>query len=636
MQTIEATIKVLLIDKYPRDKNSIEQLLNKIISSRIQLFTSKNFADGLEFIEQNCPDIVLLNLDEYWSNSLDSLLSIKQRGNRKFTVVVVAEKKILTGALITQVDDYLIREEISVSLLEKTILFAWERQQYNQELRQAKVNNFELHSELLKIQDLFHTIVNNTSTLVWMIDAEENYTFLNQAWLSFTGQKIASELKESWKERIHPDDLAKCTLAYESALKRCQGFQIEYRLRRFDNTYRTILNTAVRRCNSKGEFAGFVCSCLDVTQQKKTEHKMLQQAQSDRLLTEITQNIHSSLEFDVILQTAADEVNQFLLADRISISKIVGDRKLSLLSQSTLTRLPLSCDLSLTRQLPNKVLADNFEQISQGEIIAQDNTRVTEIINDDSSIIYDDSLELNDTTYSLISVPIIHQEKLWGLLCVEQYVFPRSWKRVEIKLLQRVAIELSIAIKQSQLYRELERVNQDLAELATVDSLTKVANRRKFDKYLEVEWKRCIRENNFLSLILCDIDYFKLYNDTYGHQAGDRCLSQVARAIAKVVKRPADLVARYGGEEFAVILPNTNHLGAKYIAKQIRLQVEALKIPHINSDVDLYLTMSLGVAACIPDGSLDFSTLIEAADKGLYRAKELGRNRVVEFKIHDL
>ena len=108
-----------------------------------------------------------------------------------------------------------------------------------------------------------------------------------------------------------------------------------------------------------------------------------------------------------------------------------------------------------------------------------------------------------------------------------------------------------------------------------------MANRRQFDRYLALEWKRGAREKQPLSLILCDIDYFKLYNDTYGHQAGDRCLMEVAQTIAKVIKRPADLVARYGGEEFAVILPNTNLSGAKYIAQQIRARVEALKIAHI-------------------------------------------------------
>ncbi|MGL5075717.1 MAG: diguanylate cyclase, partial [Waterburya sp.] len=202
-----------------------------------------------------------------------------------------------------------------------------------------------------------------------------------------------------------------------------------------------------------------------------------------------------------------------------------------------------------------------------------------------------------------------------------------------IKFLKQVALQLEIAIKQSELYQHLEQANQELEKLAVLDGLTKIANRRKFDQYLEGEWKRLTRERSPLSLILCDIDYFKLYNDTYGHQAGDRCLQKVAQAISKVIKRPADLVARYGGEEFAVILPNTDAGGAKYLARQIRLQIEALKIPHINSKVDLYVTLSLGVASCIPNGGLGFYALVAAADKGLYQAKELGRNQVALFEM---
>lgn len=178
-----------------------------------------------------------------------------------------------------------------------------------------------------------------------------------------------------------------------------------------------------------------------------------------------------------------------------------------------------------------------------------------------------------------------------------------------------------------------EEANKELEKLSVIDELTKVANRRKFNRYIASEWQRLAREKAPLALILCDIDYFKLYNDTYGHQAGDRCLKLVAQAISKAVKRPADLVARYGGEEFAVVLPNTSIEGAEYLAQQIRLYVEALQLPHINSSVDLYITLSLGVSGCIPKHNSVFDALIAAADSGLYQAKELGRNQVVRLNI---
>jgi diguanylate cyclase (GGDEF)-like protein len=158
--------------------------------------------------------------------------------------------------------------------------------------------------------------------------------------------------------------------------------------------------------------------------------------------------------------------------------------------------------------------------------------------------------------------------------------------------------------------------------------LTQLANRRRFDEYLDGEWQRLAREGAPLSLILCDIDFFKTYNDTYGHQAGDNCLQQVAKAISFAVKRPADLVARYGGEEFAVILPTTDAEGAVQIAEEIRSKIQVLQIAHASSKVSKYVTLSLGVVSTIPCHESFPAALIAAADKSLYQAKAEGRDRV--------
>jgi diguanylate cyclase (GGDEF)-like protein len=182
-------------------------------------------------------------------------------------------------------------------------------------------------------------------------------------------------------------------------------------------------------------------------------------------------------------------------------------------------------------------------------------------------------------------------------------------------------------IQQVKMYQQLETMNQELQRLVSVDGLTQVANRRRFDEYLQQQWQQMQREKLSLSLILCDIDFFKLYNDTYGHQAGDDCLRQVANVIQRSAKRSVDLAARYGGEEFAVILPNTNLRGAIQVSKEIQAKVNALLIPHSSSQVSPQITVSLGISSMVPIPSSIGAMLITTADKALYQAKAEGRNR---------
>lgn len=213
----------------------------------------------------------------------------------------------------------------------------------------------------------------------------------------------------------------------------------------------------------------------------------------------------------------------------------------------------------------------------------------------------------------------------------EEYLYNLE-RRVEqlILELREKNLQLQQQISQyQQAETALRKANQELHRLAIIDGLTQVANRRRFDEYLNQEWRRLAREQVPLSLILCDVDFFKRYNDTYGHQAGDDCLRAVAQAISRVVKRPADLVARYGGEEFAVILPNTNAEGAVKVAEMIWLEVQCLQIAHCQSDVSEYVTLSLGVSSKVPTQEVSSKVLIAAADKALYEAKEQGRDCVV-------
>ena len=187
--------------------------------------------------------------------------------------------------------------------------------------------------------------------------------------------------------------------------------------------------------------------------------------------------------------------------------------------------------------------------------------------------------------------------------------------------------------KLTQTNQQLSAANRELKEFASLDPLTKIANRRQLDEVRALEWRRCLREQHPYSVVLIDVDYFKPYNDNYGHQQGDEALVQVAQALVATTKRASDLVARYGGEEFAVVLPNINLASARLMADKMISAVAALKIKHEFSAVASYITISAGVACAKPSQHSQPSGLFAEADKALYLAKSRGRNQSAQCHL---
>ncbi|SDJ37891.1 diguanylate cyclase (GGDEF) domain-containing protein [Ferrimonas sediminum] len=182
-------------------------------------------------------------------------------------------------------------------------------------------------------------------------------------------------------------------------------------------------------------------------------------------------------------------------------------------------------------------------------------------------------------------------------------------------------------VELEELQQQLEETNEQLLMLSTTDGLTGLLNRRRFDELLNEEWKRGSRTGRSLSLVLMDIDHFKAYNDTYGHQVGDDCLREVASTLMEIPLRVMDKTSRIGGEEFAVLLPETGRQGAMEVANRVRECVDRLQKPHHSSPTAGNVTISIGVASLVPALDDPARKLLELADIGLYRAKSLGRNR---------
>ena len=175
---------------------------------------------------------------------------------------------------------------------------------------------------------------------------------------------------------------------------------------------------------------------------------------------------------------------------------------------------------------------------------------------------------------------------------------------------------------------ELKSQRDRLSRLTLIDGLTELANRRAFDERLEQEWRRALRTEVLLALIMIDIDFFKGYNDAYGHLAGDDCLRYVAHTLATSLKRAGDFVARYGGEEFVAILPGLNAKGVRAVAETMRESVAQLRIPHRSSAVAPYVTISSGAVSLMPTAGASSRSMVAACDQQLYLAKSHGRNRV--------
>ncbi len=246
-----------------------------------------------------------------------------------------------------------------------------------------------------------------------------------------------------------------------------------------------------------------------------------------------------------------------------------------------------------------------------------------------------------DDLRSAIGIPLISGSRVIGVIGLGFFLNEGHLGDEEQDLLCRFAELASIAMDNARLYteqqqeirirqtaeKELKRLNQELQNLAILDPLTRLANRRRFDETLEREWRRSIRMTKPLSLIMCDVDFFKPYNDNHGHLAGDHCLQEIARTISETIRRPGDLAARYGGEEFAVILPDTPMAGAAHVAEAIRMAVEELAIPHAGG-TESVVTISAGVASLLSRPEKAPQQLIQQADEALYMAKSCGRNCV--------
>ncbi|MEL7035012.1 MAG: diguanylate cyclase [Cyanobacteria bacterium J06592_8] len=379
-----------------------------------------------------------------------------------------------------------------------------------------------------------------------------------------------------------------------------------------------------------------VANQLTIQQQKKLLVQQNQQLQQEikerkqaeieiRLLLKMTQAISEAWDYEMALEVMLHEVCQVI--DWDYAEAWIPNEDVMVYKASQIN----SC--------PDPIL-EEFSHLSQQFTFVQDQGLVGRVWSSHQPESMENvSLELEDKfpryqaakeaeLKAALAVPMIFGYRILAVLVFfKKEAMPPDTHVVE--LVSGVAAQLAALMMHKKSEESLRVAYIELERLAKIDSLTQIYNRRYFDEYFEREWRRLAREKQPLSVILCDVDCFKLYNDFYGHQEGDRCLKEIAQAISRSARRPADLAARYGGEEFVVILPNTPLEGGLNVANLIREAVQRLRIVHERSIVEPYVTLSLGVSSTVPHLELARQTLLRIADEALYEAKNKGRNRAI-------
>lgn len=362
----------------------------------------------------------------------------------------------------------------------------------------------------------------------------------------------------------------------------------------------------------------------DITHQKQIEHKLRLQAEREKAINRVVQTIRQSLELATVFERAVEEVAYLLQVDRVAIYQYQANpRHWQKVAEC---RQPDTSPKASPDTLPDY---DNpvAHRLKRLHIVRVDQSH---------------PIPLNIPTFlkryapaALLMVPLHFDNRIWGTLALARHWNDTDWNPDEIDLTCAIADQLAIAIQQSALYEQLQQANQKLQHLATHDALTKLANRRQFDDFFTQTWHHlvCNDLDQALSLVLCDVDYFKSYNDVYGHLAGDHCLIAVAAALNRAINQAVDLVARYGGEEFVAVLPNTDRTGAMQVVVGMQQEISTLNCAHRGSPIANYLTLSFGIAVTYPNLNGSPTALINAADQALYQAKANGRNSYVLIQI---
>ncbi|MDS3859852.1 diguanylate cyclase [Thermosynechococcaceae cyanobacterium BACA0444] len=493
-----------------------------------------------------------------------------------------------------------------------------ELQQATSELRASLSQHQALTAAIVQRELQYNKLLGQLPAVIYQRSLEPDWRLIYTSgyWETLSGYRPG--MIGEMASLILPEDYERAKLQIQSAILQKQPYVVEYRCRHRNGTLIWIQDRGQREPDQQ-ILSGIL---LDVTAQRRQEELLQRYLQRELLISTISQNIRRSLDLTQVMQSAADDVRQILQTDRVLVFRLLPNG-LGVVEVESLAHTEQSI---LGRFIQDPCFLDNLSRkLTSGYTATISDSHQAKLHPCHRELL----LNLNVRANLVVS---IHQnERIWGLLIAHQCHSPRLWLTDEILLLQRIGEALAIAVNQAELYQQLAQANQELQQLVYVDGLTQIGNRRQFTDLSLAEWRRAAREQTPISLVLVDIDYFKLYNDHYGHQQGDAILYRIAQQLAAGLQRPGDLATRYGGEEFALILPDTPEAGAIQVVEQIQEAIVTLAIPHAASPITPHLTLSFGIATLIPQPTQALDLLLTAADQALYQAKAQGRNT---YRIH--
>ncbi|MDJ0556313.1 MAG: PAS domain S-box protein [Microcoleaceae cyanobacterium MO_207.B10] len=468
-------------------------------------------------------------------------------------------------------------------------------------------NRKRTESALRESEERFRSMADSAPVLIWVSGVDGKCNYFNQVWLKFTGRTLEEELGDGWIKGVHPEDLDYCLNTYINAFNTHQNFQMEYRLRRADGEYRWLLDTGIPRFTSNGEFAGYIGSCIDISETRKNQEEL-------QLWINELELRHQEM---ILLR----EMNAFLqvCASAEEAHKMLGDLLKPIFPDCSgaIFRMTDSDDLLAMVASWGKSLNLPIFDRSQCWALRRGQIHLVEA---NSPSLLCQHIKADNPPAKSLCIPMMAYGGILGLLQLTAMT-PEGLSEAKQQLAGTVAENLALALANLELRETLK--NQSIR-----DPLTGLYNRRYLEEFLEQEIHRAQRSQDSVGVIMMDIDHFKRFNDTFGHDAGDLVLKQVGKTLLNAVRK-SDVACRYGGEELTLILPGASLKETHKRAEEIRLAIKQLHLRYRNTILP-QITSSLGVT-CYPQHGNTINEIIRAGDAALYEAKNHGRDQTVVF-----